>query len=116
MRLRSGLYKMQYMKRLIVCLYFLISFEVASSELEFSHRCDISFPLYKIVSQVARHLILAGHDVHLVSAAPDFVYTTEIQSPHLHIRKVNFFLFGFPVEETFFATFTFALSCIPVAN
>lgn len=40
------------------------------------------------VVEVARHLILAGHDVHLVSAAPDFVYTTEIQSPHLHIRKV----------------------------
>ncbi|XP_021729256.1 L-arabinokinase-like [Chenopodium quinoa] len=40
------------------------------------------------VVEVARHLILAGHDVHLVSAAPDFVYTTEIQSPRLHIRKV----------------------------
>lgn len=40
------------------------------------------------VVEVARHLILAGHDVHLVSAAPDFVYTSEIQSPRLHIRKV----------------------------
>ncbi|GAB2286398.1 D-arabinose 1-dehydrogenase (NAD(P)(+)) [Dionaea muscipula] len=40
------------------------------------------------VVEVARHLILAGHDVHVVSAAPDFVYTTEIQSPRLHIRKV----------------------------
>ncbi|KAK9741662.1 hypothetical protein RND81_03G120500 [Saponaria officinalis] len=40
------------------------------------------------VVEVARHLILAGHDVHVVSAAPDFVYTTEIQSSRLHIRKV----------------------------
>ncbi|GAB4854102.1 D-arabinose 1-dehydrogenase (NAD(P)(+)) [Ancistrocladus abbreviatus] len=40
------------------------------------------------VVEVARHLILAGHDVHVVSAAPDFVYTTEIQCPRLHIRKV----------------------------
>ncbi|KAL9227165.1 hypothetical protein vseg_002890 [Gypsophila vaccaria] len=38
--------------------------------------------------EVARHLILAGHEVHMVSAAPDFVYTTEIQSSRLHIRKV----------------------------
>ncbi|KAH9623557.1 hypothetical protein KSS87_010751 [Heliosperma pusillum] len=42
------------------------------------------------VVEVARHLILAGHDVHVVSAAPDFVYTTEIQSPRLQIRKVIF--------------------------
>lgn len=40
------------------------------------------------VVEVARHLILAGHDVHVVTAAPDFVFTTEIQSSRLHIRKV----------------------------
>ncbi|WOL08538.1 L-arabinokinase-like isoform X1 [Canna indica] len=37
---------------------------------------------------VVRHLIAAGHDVHVVTGAPDFVFTTEIQSPNLHIRKV----------------------------
>ncbi|GMH12368.1 hypothetical protein Nepgr_014209 [Nepenthes gracilis] len=40
------------------------------------------------VVEVTRHLILAGHDVHVVTAAPDFVYTTEIQSSQLQIRKV----------------------------
>ncbi|TXG62399.1 hypothetical protein EZV62_013762 [Acer yangbiense] len=40
------------------------------------------------VVDVARHLILAGHDVHLVTGAPDFVFTSEIQSPRLFIRKV----------------------------
>ncbi|KAJ8451334.1 hypothetical protein Cgig2_014106 [Carnegiea gigantea] len=42
------------------------------------------------VVEVARHLILAGHDVHVVSAAPDYVFTTEIQSPQLHLRKIIF--------------------------
>ncbi|KAL2544493.1 L-arabinokinase [Forsythia ovata] len=41
--------------------------------------------LFKLV---ARHLILAGHDVHVVTGAPDYVFTTEIQSPRLFIRKV----------------------------
>ncbi|XP_022881415.1 L-arabinokinase-like isoform X2 [Olea europaea var. sylvestris] len=40
------------------------------------------------VVEVARHLILAGHDVHVVTGAPDYVFTTEIQSPRLFIRKV----------------------------
>jgi len=34
-------------------------------------------------------LIDAGHDVHLVTGAPDFVFTSEIQSPRLFIRKVS---------------------------
>ena len=38
--------------------------------------------------QVVRHLVAAGHDVHVVTAAPEFVFTTEISSPCLHIRKV----------------------------
>ncbi|TYK14863.1 L-arabinokinase [Cucumis melo var. makuwa] len=37
---------------------------------------------------VVRHLILAGHDVHVVSGAPEFVFTSAIQSPRLFIRKV----------------------------
>ncbi|URE44572.1 Galactokinase galactose-binding signature [Musa troglodytarum] len=40
------------------------------------------------VVEVVRHLIAAGHDVHVVTGAPEFVFTTEIQSPNLHIRKV----------------------------
>lgn len=38
-----------------------------------------------------RHLIHAGHDVHVVTGAPDFVFTSEIQSPRLFIRKVSLF-------------------------
>ncbi|KAJ6819094.1 L-arabinokinase isoform X1 [Iris pallida] len=40
------------------------------------------------VVDVVRHLVGAGHDVHVVTAAPEFVFTSEIQSPNLHIRKV----------------------------
>uniref|UniRef100_A0A5B7ACR5 Putative L-arabinokinase-like n=1 Tax=Davidia involucrata TaxID=16924 RepID=A0A5B7ACR5_DAVIN len=40
------------------------------------------------VVEVVRNLILAGHDVHVVTGAPDFVFTTEIQSPRLFLRKV----------------------------
>lgn len=43
--------------------------------------------------QVVRHLIAAGHDVHVVTGAPDFVFTSEIQSPRLKIRKVSYFFF-----------------------
>jgi L-arabinokinase len=43
-------------------------------------RCD---------KKVVRHLILAGHDVHVVSGAPDFVFTSEIQSTRFFIRKVS---------------------------
>ncbi|KAH0869446.1 hypothetical protein HID58_076468 [Brassica napus] len=39
-------------------------------------------------ASVVRHLIAAGHDVHVVTGAPDFVFTSEIQSPRLKIRKV----------------------------
>ncbi|KAJ0985195.1 hypothetical protein J5N97_003551 [Dioscorea zingiberensis] len=40
------------------------------------------------VVDVVRHLIAAGHDVHVVTGAPDFVFTSDIQSPNLYIRKV----------------------------
>lgn len=40
------------------------------------------------VVEVVRNLILAGHDVHVVTGAPDFVFTSEIQSSRLFIRKV----------------------------
>ncbi|KAJ4707647.1 L-arabinokinase-like [Melia azedarach] len=40
------------------------------------------------VVEVVRNLILAGHDVHVVTGAPDFVFTSEVQSPRLFIRKV----------------------------
>lgn len=40
------------------------------------------------VVEVVRHLINAGHYVHVVTGAPDFVFTTEIQSPRLFLRKV----------------------------
>lgn len=39
------------------------------------------------VVEVVRHLIAAGHNVHVVTGAPDFVFTSEIQSANLHIRK-----------------------------
>ncbi|XP_075672692.1 L-arabinokinase-like isoform X3 [Castanea sativa] len=39
------------------------------------------------VVEVVRHLIRAGHDVHMVTGAPDFVFTSEIQSPRLLFRK-----------------------------
>ncbi|XP_016580261.1 L-arabinokinase isoform X3 [Capsicum annuum] len=40
------------------------------------------------VAEVVRHLIQAGHEVHVVTGAPDYVYTTKTQSPGLFIRKV----------------------------
>ncbi|CAH9101632.1 unnamed protein product [Cuscuta epithymum] len=40
------------------------------------------------VVEVARNLILAGHDVHVITGAPDFVFTSEIKSPRLFLRKV----------------------------
>ncbi|CAA7062623.1 unnamed protein product [Microthlaspi erraticum] len=40
------------------------------------------------VVEVVRHLISSGHRVHVVSAAPEFVFTMEIHSPNLSIRKV----------------------------
>ncbi|XP_026416771.1 L-arabinokinase-like isoform X2 [Papaver somniferum] len=38
--------------------------------------------------EVVRHLIAAGHDVYVVTGAPDFVFTSEIKSERLFIRKV----------------------------
>ncbi|CAD6248236.1 unnamed protein product [Miscanthus lutarioriparius] len=38
---------------------------------------------------VVRHMLAAGHDVHVVTAAPEFGVTTEIASSRLHIRKVE---------------------------
>ncbi|CAL9110946.1 unnamed protein product [Musa textilis] len=40
------------------------------------------------VVEVVRHLIAAGHDVHVVTGAPDSVFTSNRQSPNLYIRKV----------------------------
>ncbi|KAL5716067.1 L-arabinokinase [Ranunculus cassubicifolius] len=40
------------------------------------------------VAEVVRHLILAGHEVHVVTGAPAFVFTSAIESPRLFIRKV----------------------------
>ncbi|XP_021275941.1 L-arabinokinase-like [Herrania umbratica] len=40
------------------------------------------------VVEVVRNLIVAGHDVHVVTGAPDFVFTSEIQSPRLFLRKL----------------------------
>ncbi|XP_066329257.1 uncharacterized protein [Miscanthus floridulus] len=39
--------------------------------------------------EVVRHMLAAGHDVHVVTAAPEFGVTTEIASSRLHIRKVE---------------------------
>ncbi|KAL3534972.1 hypothetical protein ACH5RR_003433 [Cinchona calisaya] len=38
--------------------------------------------------EIVRNLIQAGHDVHVVAGAPEYVFTTAIQSPRLFIRKV----------------------------
>ncbi|CAH1427478.1 unnamed protein product [Lactuca virosa] len=38
--------------------------------------------------EVVHHLILSGHDVHVVTGAPDFVFTSQIQSPRLFLRKL----------------------------
>ena len=40
---------------------------------------------------MARHLVMAGHEVHIVSAAPEFVFKRDIASPKLHIRRVSVF-------------------------
>ena len=39
-------------------------------------------------SQVVRHLVAAGHEVHLATAVPEFVFTAEVRSPLLRIRRV----------------------------
>ncbi|KAL4356522.1 hypothetical protein AHAS_Ahas09G0095100 [Arachis hypogaea] len=41
------------------------------------------------VAEVVRHLILAGHDVHVVTAAPEFVFTNEVHSPCLFFCKTQ---------------------------
>ncbi|XP_051114126.1 L-arabinokinase-like [Andrographis paniculata] len=40
------------------------------------------------VLEVVRNLILAGHEVHVVTGVPEYIFTTEIKSPKLFIRKV----------------------------
>ncbi|XP_042036604.1 L-arabinokinase-like isoform X1 [Salvia splendens] len=40
------------------------------------------------VAEVVRNLILLGHEIHVVTAASEHIFTTEIQSPKLFIRKV----------------------------
>ncbi|XP_011077667.1 L-arabinokinase [Sesamum indicum] len=40
------------------------------------------------VLEVVRNLILAGHEVHVVTGVPDYIFTTEIKSARLFIRKV----------------------------
>ncbi|KAG8373922.1 hypothetical protein BUALT_Bualt11G0075600 [Buddleja alternifolia] len=40
------------------------------------------------VLEVVRNIIVAGHEVHVITGAPDYIFTTEIQSPRLFIRKV----------------------------
>ncbi|RVW17368.1 L-arabinokinase [Vitis vinifera] len=42
----------------------------------------------RVVEKTEEYEFNLGHDVHVVSAAPDFVFTSEVQSPRLFIRKV----------------------------
>lgn len=37
---------------------------------------------------MVRHLIAAGHEVHVATAVPEFVFTAEVRSPRLRIRRV----------------------------
>ncbi|CAI9099067.1 OLC1v1035828C1 [Oldenlandia corymbosa var. corymbosa] len=39
-------------------------------------------------AEIVRNLIQAGHCVHVVAGAPEYVFTTAIESPRLFIRKV----------------------------
>ncbi|RLM55829.1 L-arabinokinase-like isoform X1 [Panicum miliaceum] len=38
--------------------------------------------------EVVRHLVAAGHEVHVATAVPEFVFTAEVRSPRLRIRRV----------------------------
>ncbi|KAK3131212.1 hypothetical protein QOZ80_6BG0503530 [Eleusine coracana subsp. coracana] len=38
--------------------------------------------------EVVRHLIAAGHEVHVATAVPEFVFTAEVRSPRLQVRRV----------------------------
>ncbi|AQK66874.1 L-arabinokinase [Zea mays] len=38
--------------------------------------------------EVVRHLIADGHEVHVATAVPEFVFTAEVRSPRLRIRRV----------------------------
>lgn len=40
------------------------------------------------VAEVVKNIIAAGHEVHVVTAAPEFVFRSSISSAKLHIRKV----------------------------
>ncbi len=64
--------------------------------------CGAPFCVYECVcvcyvGQVARHLCGAGHEVHIVTVAPEFVFRRDIPSPKLHIRKVRM---SFPCIQT----------------
>ena len=37
---------------------------------------------------MVRHLVAAGHEVHVATAVPEFVFTAEVRSPRLRIRRV----------------------------
>ena len=41
-----------------------------------------------VSAEVIRNLILTGLDVHVVTDAPAFVFTSEFQSPRLFLYKV----------------------------
>lgn len=42
-----------------------------------------------LTTQVARNLCAAGHEVHIVTAAPEFVFKRDIPFAKLYIRKVD---------------------------
>lgn len=67
------------------------------------------------VGQVARHLCGAGHEVHVVTVAPEFVFRRDIPSPKLHIRKVSM---SFPCIQTSpikFSSLTLSLSLCEIS-
>ncbi|XP_062234198.1 L-arabinokinase-like isoform X2 [Phragmites australis] len=39
-------------------------------------------------TEVVRHLVTAGHEVHVATAVPEFVFTAEVRSPRLRVRRV----------------------------
>lgn len=49
---------------------------------------------------MVRQLVAAGHDVYVVTAAPEFGVTTEIGSSRLHIRNVPQFVLDCVAVET----------------
>ncbi|KAL6603262.1 hypothetical protein ACP70R_043623 [Stipagrostis hirtigluma subsp. patula] len=37
--------------------------------------------------EVARHLVAAGHEVHMATGVPEFIFTSVVRSPRLRIRR-----------------------------